>query len=1466
MVRKVTIPLSLNPDSPSISFLTRLSWPKIGTLLVLLSLLLPLAGQQTWDETLSEALLRQQESCPEEKIYLHTDRPMYRPGETIWLAGYLLGHDQQFSSATSDVLRVDLLNPAGSVVHKIVLARDVNVFRGDFMIGPDWAGGIYRLRAYTNYLGNFGDEWIFEKEITVQKSVEPDLLLTLDFEREAYGPGAVLRAFLEARDGQDQYLVNETVQASLRIDGHEAAAAVFETNAQGTATIEMPLPEDLASSDVILSARLDAGGRKGQISRRPSVVLEDVKLQFFPEGGDWVASLPTRMAFKATDAFGEPADVAGVITNAYGDEVLRFESLHDGMGSIQVPAGVQWPLTARLEQPIKGNRRYPIPNPIMGQWQVTVNYDGGEELELEVHSLVSDAIFLAVRAAGQLKTHELQLYPGEQRFRLNIADLPLGTAQITAFDQALRPNWERIVFLHPDRQARLSVTPREDQFTPYGLIDLELELTDDKNQPLPGQVSISVVDDRLHTFADDKQPHIKSQLLLNSELRGEIHEPNFYFDPEEELAGEALDLLMMTHGWRRFHWLQMLQYDQTDWTAAVTHAPEALQVKGRVLVNGHPLAGASVSGIGQSMEVRTDDDGFFAMPPSLNSQHAVVEVKHRGLRAQQTLWGSRPNIQSAPYQPGQQQMMDNRTLTEFWNDEQNEEMVAMKDELAEMPQASAPVPIVEQQNAITSDIQIHGARQLDEVVVTGYSMRLVDQSMHHAAATIVEYDDMQGLSLDLDLDDEVPQVQIYNPDYYARSQFYQARQFMSPNYSRFRDVNTVPQDQRTTLYWNPKLQLGSNGKTRLTFYASGETTTYRLIAEGFAQADQIVRAEATFSVAPPVSIQATVPPFAAVGDTLRLPVIVQNTTDEDQQATLTMSDLPTGLTLLSSNVPEQLSLSAGQLETYTVECLVKEEVRGEAMAWTAQGKGWRSRDDHSINLVNKGFPSQASISGDDAEARYQLNIHDPIPNSISAELQIFADLSGELLAGVESMLQEPNGCFEQTSSTNYPNIMVLRYLQEKGQMDESIRRRAVGLLERGYKRLAGFEVPTGGFSLFGRGVGDPILTAFGLIQFYDLQEVWPNVDSEMLERTEEWLAGQLAQRSFTGTIDDGYLLWALYRGGKGQYPEYLQTLTVAAEQEGDPYLLALAGHLNYHYGSKNKAAVLAERLLELFGEDQFAGRHKSPSLSHSQGQSVPVELTGWAVLNGLDQNRQLDQVIEMVDYLTSRRNYGGRFGATPATVMALKALTAFERYQARPKGDGTLVLQINGTLVDTIRYHQDAPARLHLTDLGQYFREGRNSIHLSYLDTPHPLPYTLDVDWQTFVPYSHEQAPLELQASLAQSEIRLSESVRYSVSVRNTRGEEAYAPMVLVGLPAGLSWQPWQLKELMDQERFDYYELRDHYLILYFTELAAGEVRTLNFDLIGTVPGTYQAPAATAYQYYFDEAKTWVQGPSIHIQ
>src|SRR5439155_19535429 len=140
---------------------------------------------------------------------------------------------------------------------------------------------------------------------------------------------------------------------------------------------------------------------------------------------------------------------------------------------------------------------------------------------------------------------------------------------------------------------------------------------------------------------------------------------------------------------------------------------------------------------------------------------------------------------------------------------------------------------------------------------------------------------------------------------------------------------------------------------------------------------------------------------------------------------------------------------------------------------------------------------------------------DAIEGSVKAFVKLYPSSFSQVVEGLDGIFRMPYGCFEQTSSTTYPNILALHYLRQTKQNAPKVEAKARQYIHLGYQRLVGFEVPGGGFDWFGRPPANRTLTAYGLMEFEDMAKVH-DVDPSLIERTRKWL---LAQQKSDGSWD-----------------------------------------------------------------------------------------------------------------------------------------------------------------------------------------------------------------------------------------------------------------------------------------------------------------------------------------------------------
>ena len=153
--------------------------------------------------------------------------------------------------------------------------------------------------------------------------------------------------------------------------------------------------------------------------------------------------------------------------------------------------------------------------------------------------------------------------------------------------------------------------------------------------------------------------------------------------------------------------------------------------------------------------------------------------------------------------------------------------------------------------------------------------------------------------------------------------------------------------------------------------------------------------------------------------------------------------------------------------------------------------------------------------------------------------------------------------------------------------------------------------------------------------------------------------------------------------------------------------------------------------------------------------------------------------------------------------------------------------------------------------------EGKHDVKVKYVGVKTPLPYSVSATWNTTLPVSDAVCAIDLKTKLATKTANVGETVRMTATITNKKNEEVPSTMAIIGIPAGFTVQPWQLKELQEKKVFDYYEIVGNNIAVYYRGMDAKSVKTINLDLKAEMPGEYDAPASSAYLYYTNEFKTW---------
>jgi uncharacterized protein YfaS (alpha-2-macroglobulin family) len=475
------------------------------------------------------------------------------------------------------------------------------------------------------------------------------------------------------------------------------------------------------------------------------------------------------------------------------------------------------------------------------------------------------------------------------------------------------------------------------------------------------------------------------------------------------------------------------------------------------------------------------------------------------------------------------------------------------------------------------------------------------------------------------------------------------------------------------------------------------------------------------------------------------------------------------------------------------------------------------------------------------------------------------------------LIREPCGCFKQTSSTTYPLVMAQQYFLSHEGVDPSLIERSSAILETSYNRLLGFESPSGGYEWFGGDPGHDALTAYGLLEFSDMAQV-RHVDAAMLQRTRQWL---LAQRDGEGgytrkthtlhtwladpEVAYTYDTWALLEAGvEASLAAEVAWVRDSAERAQNTYVVALAANVLALAGDEEGSAHMLDKLA---GTQTADGSLSGATVSvvGSTGESLAVETTALAVLAWLRSPRYTENVEKAIQYLAESCK-AGRYGSTQSTVLALRAIVAYDQSRAMPKAPGSLQLIVDGAPAgESVPFTAETQGAIELPDMSGLLKPGEHQVQVR-MSGGSQMPYSATVNYHRTKPDSSNECKVHLEVELRGTDVEEGSVTEAAVTVVNRVGETIPMPVVIIGIPGGLEVRHDQLKELVKAGKIAAYEVIGREVVLYWRALDAEERVELPLSLVAAIPGSYTGPASRAYLYYTDEHKQWIDGLQVKIR
>jgi hypothetical protein len=495
-----------------------------------------------------------------ENVYVETDRPDYLAGDTIWFSAFVLDNLHMDSTSLSKILYVDLINADNSPEKHLKLIINDGRSYGDFVLNKDAKNGIYRLRAYTQYMRNFQSEYLFEKDISVHQSNFSNMILVNPvIKKSIEGDSVELHIktiFPDEYNAQDKKL-----EVLARLNDTLSVRKTFPIKKYLNVSMGFFVPSSLSCPFVDI--RLILSGKAVISEQRLSIPLKSgLNLQFFPESGKMVDGIKTVIAYKAVDNKGYPTEFNADIIDENSNTIKHISGDNSGVGKFEFTP--EYNRTYQALVNLSGTKySFNLPGVEPEGYVLNFKSDSSDILIKTNRNNVKSRHYLLFSVRGAVYASiETRLDNNPLKIHLPLKMYPKGIVQITLFDSLFRPQAERLVFNNrSDQKMYINVEPDKKVYSQREKVNLTLNVTDAAGNPVRSSLSLAAMD-ASKTDSLSNAPDIELYLYLTSELKGGIDFKLLNLSDTTSDGNTKRDLVMMTQGWRNYLW-NSIRYTNT---------------------------------------------------------------------------------------------------------------------------------------------------------------------------------------------------------------------------------------------------------------------------------------------------------------------------------------------------------------------------------------------------------------------------------------------------------------------------------------------------------------------------------------------------------------------------------------------------------------------------------------------------------------------------------------------------------------------------------------------------------------------------------------------------------------------------------------------------------------------------------------------------------------------------------------
>lgn len=1379
------------------------------------------------------------------KILLTTDKPLYQPGQTIHIRSLTMRVPDLQPLKESPILLEVSDSKGNKIFKKEIKTGKFGIASADFTLADEINLGPYSIKASL-------DNNEMEKKVTVDKYVLPKFKMEIKTDRQYYAPGETVKG-----DIQSDYFFGkpvadgnvEIVASKFEIQFTEFTRLEGKLDKNGHYHFEMKLPDYFAGTPLeqgkaavkLEVSVTDNADHKQDKTQMLSISKDPINIYAIPESGQLVPNLQNIIYILTSYPDGSPAQcqVSGI------NPLLQTNSVGIGIYKLTPKNNtVTLNLSARDKQ---GNR---VTKEIMLSTETTAEsiiirtnkslYQVGDILDITaISSKKTGTVYIDFIKYGQtMLTKSVDLENGKAHLQSVLDETLSGSLQIHAYMIAKSGDIirdTRMIYVNPANELQISVKPDKSTYRPGNDAVIQFNVSDKSGHPVLTALGISIVDEAVFAL-QDMQPGLEKVYFT---LEKEIMQPRY------EIHGYELDHMIIRPQ-------PLSSQPETNWSSQQ-------QLAARVLLASAPqppLPALKVNTFDtkqnqfkDELQKRIDKDyeritkavqAFYNKHKKYpDKKDGIKQLAHEGfLRSFETQdpWGK-------PYEiivPDWYQDMSYFSIRSYGPDQ----LPDTQDDLVSSGFANNRLGW--NGGIMAGEGGIRREMLMDRLALPAAAPVGRAKAEQQSLATAIEsyYVDKDTLeNKPQSSDQEPPRLRMYFPE---------------------------------TLYWNSSLITDESGHATLRTKMADSITSWRLSALGSSMTGQMGSVTAPLRVFQDFFIDIDLPVVLTQNDQVSIPIAIYNYLPGAQNVRLEITPEP--WFELKDEKTKEVNLTKDQVRAVYYTIQVK-EIGFHKLTVTAHGEKMSDAIQREIEVVPDGKETLVSVSD-----RLSKNISqivtipaNAIANASKILVKIYPGIFSQIVEGLDAMLRMPFGCFEQTSSVTYPNILVLDYLKTTKQVTPEIQMKADGYINTGYQRLLSFEVKGGGFEWFGNAPANQILTSWGLMEFTDMSRVH-EVDPNIITRTQQWLLNkQNADGSWTPdasflhaeswsniqsskVLVTAYVLWGLSESGSkdSKLDKGIDYIQSHINDANDPYTQAIIA--NALVGGRSRPNLLNDIFDKLLAskiekDGKVWWENKTSTITFSQGNSANIEATAMTAIAMMRAGRNPETVTKILSYLISMKDANGNWGSTQATILSLKAmLMSLNNLTEKVNADITVL--VNGKETGKVKITPKDSDVMRLLDLKQYTQTGDNKVELQFTGEGSMLYQIIGkyyLPWERQLP---QKEPLTITVNYDKTQLAKDDIATATATVTNNRNAIANMVIIDLGIPPGFDVLTPDLDNLVSNKTIQKYSMTGRQIIVYLDKIEKNQKFTLTYRLKAKFPIRAKTPSSQAYEYYNPEIKS----------